>query len=137
MNLVSKNWFTHIFLGIVLAFAASSLSAESNLTPERYVEIDLIAQAVTLEGVRQRLVRLQENPYDEVGQRQVGETVAAEVTRIFDEYGISQRKFLEYGAEHAGEIESWLSANPTIAREYADLEATRTEYSNQIQAIKE
>lgn len=135
MNLVTLK--RAICLVLLTAFMNGPVSAEPPLTPETYVTIDLSAQAVTVEGIYQRLVRLQENPYDDEGQLRVGQMVQNEVGLIFDEYGVTKTEFLKYGAEHESEINQWLQENPSTAREYDALEQRRTTLSNQIRAIKE
>jgi hypothetical protein len=135
MNLVTFK--RAIGLVLLTAFMNGPVSAEPPLTPATYVTIDLSAQAVTVEGIYQRLVRLQENPYDDEGQLRVGQVVQNEVGLIFDEYGVTKTDFLKYGAAHESEINQWLQENPWAAREYDALEQRRTSLSNQIRAIKE
>ncbi|MEX2473876.1 hypothetical protein [Marinobacter sp.] len=135
MNLVTLK--RTVCLVLLTAFMNGSLSAETPLTPETYVTIDLSAQAVTVEGIYQRLVRLQENPYDDEDQLRVGQMVQNEVGLIFDEYGVTKTEFLKYGAAHESEINQWLQENPSTAREYDALKQRRTTLSNQIRAIKE
>lgn len=126
-----------ICLVLLTAFMNGPVSAEPPLTPESYITIDLSAQAVTVEGIYQRLVRLQEDPYDDEDQLRVGQMVQNEVGLIFDEYGVTKTEFLKYGAEHESEINQWLQENPATAREYDALEQRRMTLSNQIRAIKE
>lgn len=135
MNLVTLKRI--ICLALLMAFMTAPASAESPLTPETYVTIDLSAQAVTVEGIYQRLVRLQEDPYDDEGQLRVGQMVQNEVGLIFEEYGVTKTEYLKYGATHESEIERWLQENPSAAREYEALKQRRAELSNQIRAIKE
>ncbi len=135
MNMV--NLKRAICLALLTAFISGPASAEPPLTPETYVTMDLSAQAVTVEGVYQRLIRLQEDPYDDEDQLRVGQMVQNEVSLIFDEYGVTKTEFLKYGAKHASEINQWLQANPSAATEYDAIEQRRTSLSNQIRAIKE
>lgn len=135
MNLVTFK--RAVCLVLLTGFMNGPVFAESPLTPETYVTIDLSAQAVTVEGIYQRLVRLQENPYDDEDQLRVGQVVQNEVGLIFDEYGVTKTEFLKYGAQHESEINQWLRENPSVAREYDALEQRRTRLSNQIRAIKE
>ncbi|WP_152208400.1 hypothetical protein [Marinobacter changyiensis] len=135
MNLVTFK--RTICLALLTAFMSGRIIAAPPLTPESYVTIDLSAQAVTVEGIYQRLVRLQKSPYDDEDQLRVGQLVQSEVGLIFQEYGVTQTEFLKYGAQHESEINQWLQENPSAAREYDALEQRRTSLSTQIRAIKE
>ena len=137
MNLVTLHQGTGRFMVLALVLLAGMAHGGTELTPQKYVDIRLNALALTVEGIQERLSRLRDDPYDDEDQRRVGQIVQAEVDRVFEDYGITKRAFLAYGADHEAEVEAWLEQNPELARQLSQLKERRSSLSKQIKALKE
>ncbi len=126
---------------LVLALSALVVSAmvhaEANLTPERYVLLDQQVKQITVDGMAARLSALQQAPYDREGQAAMSNGVQGQIRDALTEQGITMTELLNYGAQHADSISTWLDEHTDYQDIYNDITRQRERLAGQLQAIQE
>ena len=122
---------------LLSAFALASLmtlaTAQTGMTPERYVLLDLQVRELTLNGMARRLELLQSDA-SQLARRSADATTRAEVEDVYTDYGVTPGQHAAFGAQHAEAIRQWLHANPDMRTYYDDLERRLGRLSNRLSA---
>ena len=126
------------YLVLVLsALVVASAHAETGLTPERYVLLDQQVKQITVDGMVARLSALQQAPYDREGQAAMSDGVQGQIRDALTEQGITMTEILNYGAQHADSISTWLDEHAAYQDIYDDIARQRERLAGQLQAIQE
>lgn len=126
------------YLVLVLsALVVAPAHAETSLTPERYVLLDQQVKQITVDGMSARLSALKQTPYDRDGQTAISNGVQGLIRDALTEQGLTMTGLLNYGAQHADSISTWLDEHAAYQDIYDDIARERERLAGQLQAIQE
>jgi len=127
------------YLALVLSalLVSAVAQAQNSLTPERYVLLDQQIKQLTVDGMAARLSALQQAPYDREGQAAMSNGVQGQIRDALTEQGITMTELLNYGAQHADSISTWLDEHTDYQDIYNDIARQRERLAGQLQAIQE
>jgi len=120
-------------LGLCLTGLVAGVSAQA-LTPETFVQADIEARQVTLEGMSARLSQLQQG--GTADQEHPGEQNHMTVDAVFRRYGTDGASHAAYGTQHRDEVSAWLTANPEYQQQYDELTVRFEALSQQFDALQ-
>lgn len=121
-------------VGLLLG-ALSALASAQELTPAAFVQADIEARAMTLEGLQAQLTALQQGADPATQMRLIDDNQQA-VAKVFAKYGTTGAAHVAYGTYHRAAIEKWLAGHPDRRRQYTDLSAKLNFLSGQIDALR-
>lgn len=126
--------FQGLLMGLAL-WAVASASQAGGLTPEAFVQADVAAREVTLEGMQSRLDLLKagKSLADEMAAVAASETAVA---KAFATYGTTANRHAAYAAQHGPEIEEWLDTNPDWQTRLLELQMQFSALSQEFDAIR-
>lgn len=124
---------TSILIGLVLALLAQA-SVAQELTPARYVELDLAVRQATVEGVEARLALEGAGARpDAIHQRD--DQTRQRVTRLYQHYGATPARAVAWASSNGQAIEDWLAEHPGQRAEYDRLARRLDAASSQLQSL--
>ncbi len=112
----------------------SSLTLADDLDAQSYIEIDLQARQLTLNGVTARLDLIRQNADMDSQLVQDHETQQM-IEAIYAAYGITVSQAVTWAGRNREAIRNWLSAHPEEQAEYDRLAREMDSVSAQIQAL--
>ncbi len=119
---------------IGLAAPCNGENVPESLNPATFVQLDLEAKRITLEGVKERLYLLQLNA-DLNTQLQQSVETQNKVQQLYLEQNLTLAKTLAWARGHQSEISSWIASHPEIEHEYSSLSQQLEATSAQIQSL--
>jgi hypothetical protein len=123
-----------VLLGLTLS-VLSTVALPQALTPDTFVQADIEARAVTVEGLQAQLTALQQGA-DYATQWQLAEDNRRAVTAVFHKFGVTGATHAAYGTYHRDAIEQWLAAHPDWEQQYTDLAARLAFLAGQIDTLR-
>jgi hypothetical protein len=121
-------------LGLCLTGLVTGVSAQA-LTPETFVQADIEARQVTLEGMSARLSQLQQGAAS-AAQAQADEQNHMTVDAVFRRYGTDGASHAAYGTQRRDEVSAWLAANPEYQHQYDAITDQFEALSQQFEALQ-
>ena len=121
---------------ILLMSLHSPLLLAQELTPETYVQADVEAQQLTLEGMRLQVELLSQAAEESV---RINAALANQeaVEGVFSGYGSSGSAHSAYGTQHSEAIQAWLAGQAQWQSTYEDLAAEFAALSEQLDSLRE
>lgn len=102
------------------------------LTPEVYVQMDLQARQITLEGVKQRNDLLA-NGASLDAQMRASDATRQAVDAVYQMQGISSGQALAWYRQNDNQVMGWLAEHPDLSEEYERIAAELDVLSLQLQ----
>ena len=124
-------------LNMVLSFfflATPIISAAQQLTVEDYVNLDLTARQLTLDGAKARLALLQDGA-DVATQVRQDNQIRQQVDNLYHAAGMTAAGTLNWAARHAQAIADYLARYPNRQADYDRLASQLDEVSRRIDAL--
>jgi hypothetical protein len=121
-----------IFLLVGLLFAG----AYAHMTPEKYFELELKAQEMTIQGQQERLKCMQNScPISQ--QYKIDGDFQAKIFQIYQEQATTPSKIAAYYTYNSKEIDSYLQKNELLKNKLNNLGQTYEEISQKIRTLVE
>lgn len=127
-----KKYF--VLLIVLLSGLLISLVQAESLTPDRYIQADIEARRITVEGMERRLILLQ-NGADLDQQMQSAEQTNNDVTSAFSRYDTTGASHAAYGTQNDESITETLTAHPEWQQQFESLKARFDALSEQMDTI--
>lgn len=122
-------WLTLLILSSL--FFSAQLRAEP-LTPDVYVQMDLQARQITLEGVRKRSDLLAKGASLEA-QMKASDATRQAVDAVYQTQGTNSGQALAWYRQNAEQVLDWLAKNPDLSEEYEQIATELDVLSKQLQ----
>lgn len=129
----NRKFFTAITLFplMALAFMSAAASAE-DMNAERFIDLDIQARKVTLEGVRDRLTLLVLGA-DMALQIEHDKQTQQAVNSVYLTSGTSVAQAVRWAGRNKTAIVEWLAEHPELQTEYDQISRALEQISTQIQ----
>lgn len=115
---------------------AAAPGAQEVLTPAQYFECQIAARQATVDGLLERVARLNQPGVTEAEKRNAGELARHRVTLAMHACGRQDASMLgAYAHRNAEELQTWLNANPQVKARLDALGRRVSSLSSQMPAV--
>lgn len=119
----------------VLLIASVSAYAQS-LSPQSFVQIDIAAREITLDGMNARVILLSSGSVTQEEELALDQANQQAVTDMYRTYGTTANAHTLYSTHNAQAITNWLEQNPEWQAHYDDIAAEFESLSAQLDGLR-
>ena len=122
---------------IIVLFSALNTGVQAeNLSSEDFLQADVEARRLTLEGMSHQVALLMSGASAQEVDQAVSEN-QANVEAVFTSFGTSGAEHSAYGTKNRAAIEAWMTGHPEWQQIYDALDAEFTSLSQQLSTLRE
>ena len=126
---------TRLIIGILFCAQSATLLAQ-DLTPQDFLQADVEARRLTLDGMSQQIALINAGASAEEINQAVADN-QTNVEAIFSSFGTNGAAHSAYGTQSRAEIDAWMTENPEWQETYDSLNTEFDTLSQQLSTLRE